>query len=93
MVSGDRFSSTEMYVLPKMCGLSKQVVFHGSGLKRGCTVHSQESYPISVSGRAYLCGVNGKVVVVGEMRILEVRIEDEECLWAARSNMVHDSAK
>ncbi len=35
VVSGDRFSYTEMQVfLPQMCGLSRQVVSHGSGLSQ-----------------------------------------------------------
>ena len=43
MVSGDRFSYIEMWVpLPKMGGLSRQVVSNGSGLSRQVSLYLAE---------------------------------------------------
>ncbi len=38
VISGDRVSYIELWVLPNMGGLSRQVFSHGSGLKKGVTV-------------------------------------------------------
>ncbi len=45
VVSGDRFSCIEMLVLlPKMRGLSRQVVSHGSGLSRQVSLYHIQKF-------------------------------------------------